>query len=117
METSRKIIGSLVILSGFLCLRRARYLAWRCPYSWQLRYYAYGVAVSMLVALTTSLFMTQLYIEEFWWLLTLPICTLRAAEFEYARARLEADGAPEASPAGFGWCGQPDSAGPQLGLA
>ena len=43
--------------------------------------------MSLVVMLTTALFMTQLYIEEFWWMLTLPVCLLRAAELEYARTR------------------------------
>ena len=79
-----------MILSGFACLRKAQSWAWRCPHTWQLRYYVYGVGVSLLVMLTSSMFMTQLYIEEFWWLLTLPVCVLRAAEFEYERSVAEA---------------------------
>ncbi len=95
---------AMLIGSAFLCLKRAQFWAWRCPYTWQLRYYVYGVGVSLVVMLTVSMFMTQLYIEEFWWILTLPICVLRAAEFEYARARQEAvvaeelDTGPEYAP-------------------
>jgi O-antigen ligase len=76
-----------LVLSALACLRRARSLAWSCPNSLQLRYYIYGVSISLLVMLTSGLFMTQLYIEEFWWILTLPVCVLRAAEAEYQRAR------------------------------
>ncbi|MFQ5489382.1 MAG: O-antigen ligase family protein [Phycisphaerae bacterium] len=78
---------ALLVVSAFICLRQARYLAWRCTDSWQLRYYSYGLAVTVLIMLSCGLFMTQLYIEEFWWLLTLPVCLLRASEFEYARSR------------------------------
>jgi len=77
----------LILVSAVWCLYRSRQWAWRCPYTWQIRYYAYGLAVSLVVMLTTALFMTQLYIEEFWWMLTLPVCLLRAAELEYVRTR------------------------------
>ena len=78
------VLGALVI-SAAVCLNRARRWAWRCPHTWQIRYYAYGLSVTLVVMLTAGLFMTQLYIEEFWWILTLPICLLRAAELEYVR--------------------------------
>ncbi|MCH7814008.1 MAG: O-antigen ligase family protein, partial [Planctomycetes bacterium] len=83
------------ILSAFACLYRARRLAWQCPYNWQIRYYVYGLAVSLVIMLTAGLFMTQLYIEEFWWMLTLPVCLLRAAELEYARTRESPELAPD----------------------
>lgn len=88
------LLGAIVI-SAFACLRRAQCLAWCCPNSLQIRYYIYGVTLSLLVMLTSGLFMTQLYIEEFWWILTLPVCVLRATELEYARARAAAGEAVE----------------------
>ena len=87
----------LILISAAWCLYQAQRWAWRCPYTWQIRYYVYGLAVSLVVMLTTALFMTQLYIEEFWWMLTLPVCLLRAAELEYVRTReLATDGPDEA---------------------
>ena len=105
----------LLLVSAAWCLHKARWWAWRCPYTWQIRYYAYGLTVSLVVMLTTGLFMTQLYIEEFWWMLTLPVCLLRAAELEYVRTRELAadregeseDVAVDASPA----AGQPGTIG------
>lgn len=103
----------LVVASAVLCLVRARWYACQCPDAWQLRYFCYGTGVSLAVLLTTSFFMTQLYIEEFWWMLTLPVCVLRAAEHEYAWSREtewndEAEGAPvltdvDLCPSGLGW--------------
>jgi O-antigen ligase len=96
-------LGVLVISAGW-CLYRANRWAWRCPYTWQIRYYTYGLSVSLVVMLTTAMFMTQLYIEEFWWMLTLPVCLLRAAELEYLRTGAlvtetpeQPDGTPEGS--------------------
>jgi O-antigen ligase len=91
------VLMGLVIVSAASCLNSARRWAWRCPYTWQIRYYAYGLAVSLAVMLTAGVFMTQLYIEEFWWMLTLPVCLLRAAELEYARTR-ELAGEPDGEP-------------------
>jgi len=86
----------LLMLSAITCLARARRYALLCPDSWQIRYYCYGTGVSLAVMFTTSFFMSQLYIEVFWWVLTLPVCVLRAAELEYLRAAAEEEAWEEA---------------------
>jgi O-antigen ligase len=77
------IILAAIAVSAFLCLFRSNRIGWRCPYTWQVRYYSYGLAISLSVVLTSAFFMSMLYIEEFWWVLTMPICLLRAAETEF----------------------------------
>lgn len=105
----------LLIISAAASLYRARRWTYRCPYGLQIRYYIYGLAVSLTMMLTAGIFMTQLYIEEFWWMLTLPICLLRAAEFEYVRTRPALGEATESEGKAFGEAGWTCRPAPPLG--
>lgn len=67
-----------LFLYGLSTLWRTRQMVRPTPGGEDLRLFAYGLTVSLGIMLTTSMFMTQLYIEEFWWLLVLPLCLRRA---------------------------------------
>jgi O-antigen ligase len=70
----------IIILNGWLTI----YLAWRkcrgSPEETEIQYYCYAVLVCQLSYFAAGMFMTCLYIEEFWWFLMLPVCLLRCAE-------------------------------------
>jgi len=73
------ILASLV-LNAYLYLHRARRLAGTCPAADEVHWRAYALGVSLFIMLICGLFMSQTYVEEFWWFLALPVCLVRAAE-------------------------------------
>jgi len=75
----------IIVLNGWL----TTYQAWRrcrgTPQEREIQYYCYGVTVCQCSYFAAGMFMTTLYIEEFWWFLLLPICLLRCAENAQAK--------------------------------
>lgn len=71
-----------MILNAYLYLHRARRLARFSPASVEVRWRAYALGTSICIMLVCGVFMSQTYIEEFWWFLAMPVCLLRAADNE-----------------------------------
>ena len=71
-----------MILNAYLYLYRARRLARFSPASLEVRWRAYALGTSIFIMLVCGIFMSQTYIEEFWWFLAMPVCLLRAADNE-----------------------------------
>ena len=82
-----------IIFMSFVMLWRARHIARGTSADLLIRYQCYAFGTSLVVMLTCGMFMSQLYIEEFWWFLAFPICLFRAA----GNARLESAPALEGS--------------------
>jgi O-antigen ligase len=73
------MVLTMLVVHGFLQLKRSRRMTRKSPAHQDYLLLTYGVMTSISVMLTSSVFMTQLYVEEFWWFLMLPICMWRCA--------------------------------------
>lgn len=71
-----------MIFTAYLYLHRARRTARFSPASLEVRWRAYALGTSIFIMLVCGVFMSQIYIEEFWWFLAMPVCLLRVAENE-----------------------------------
>jgi len=83
------LLLGLVVISSWVAL----FQAWRgcrgTPHEHEIQYYCYAVAVCQFSYLASGMFMTTLFIEEFWWFLMLPVCLMRCADNARAPAVLE----------------------------
>ena len=70
----------VIIINGWFTIRRAWKNARGTPHEQEIHYYCYALAVCQAGYLAASMFMTTLFIEEFWWFLMLPVCLDRCAD-------------------------------------
>jgi hypothetical protein len=87
----------LLLASAGYTLRRARLLAKGTSQDLEIHYHAYAILVANVVMFTCGMFMSQTFIEEYWWFLSLPVCLYRCAERarQAGHVQLEALPAPD----------------------
>ncbi len=69
-----------VIACAALTLRAAMRCARGTPAALELHYHAYALMLANIIMLACGMFMSQTYIEEYWWFLAMPVCVFRCAE-------------------------------------
>ncbi len=83
------IFGGLVliamIVNAFWMLRKVKQNRYELRQSAEYRLFAYATQMTLIVFMTCGMFMSQTYIEEFWWFLLFPVALFRS----YENAKLE----------------------------
>lgn len=70
----------VIIVSGWFTLMSAWRVCRGTRHENEIRYYCYATLVCQLSYIAASMFMSTLFVEEFWWFMIFPVCLIRCAE-------------------------------------
>ncbi|UCG33054.1 MAG: O-antigen ligase family protein [Phycisphaerales bacterium] len=70
----------IIVLNGWVTILQAWRRCRGTRDEREIQHYCYAIAVCQCAYFATGMFMTTLYVEEFWWFLVMPVCILRCAE-------------------------------------
>ena len=80
------VLLMVIVLNGWVTILQAWRRCRGTPEEREIQHYCYAIAVCQCAYFATGMFMTTLYVEEFWWFLIMPVCILRCAENAQAEA-------------------------------